>query len=105
MSNICPVLSPVPDLSSNDEEDGSDDPPTTYEATVVAYREARYQAGYTLRPPLSDAVIDVVPPNIREALLQETNVDIIIGSLDGDHRYSPAVQFTTIVAALFPLWL
>jgi hypothetical protein len=32
-----------------------------------------------------------MPPTIWEALLHETDIDIIIGSLNGDHRYNPAV--------------
>jgi hypothetical protein len=105
MSNIHPILSPAPDLPSDNEEDDGDDPSNIYEATVVTYREACHHMSYTLCPPLSDIVIDVVPPNIWEALLNETDVDVILGSLDGEPSYNPAIQFATVVAALFPLWL
>jgi hypothetical protein len=95
----------MPDPSSNEDESNGDATPTNYEAAVATYHGACYQMGYTLHPPLSDALIDVVPPAIQKALLDNEDVNIIIGTLDGNPGYNPAIQFNTVMATLFPLWL
>jgi hypothetical protein len=91
MPNIHPVLSPPPNLPSDEDESNGNSTPTNYETTIATYYEAHHQAGYTLCPPLPDTLIDVMPPAVSKALLDNKDVNVIIGTLDGNPGYNPAI--------------
>jgi hypothetical protein len=105
ISNIYPALLPPPDPSSDEDKSEGDATPTIYEAAVALYQETHCQAGYTLCPPLSDELIAIMPPTIQKALLEDEDINIIIKTLNRNPSYNPTIQFNTVMAALFPLWL